>query len=138
MLIWTEEFATGSPTIDAQHRQLINHVNELDRLLNKTNPSREDIEFIVQFLDFLEDYMDSHFSYEEQCMENYRCPVHGKNKQAHESFKEMFRRYKTDSNREGFQMKLLMELNTTMRSWIQDHILRIDTQLKPCLKPAKS
>lgn len=135
MLIWTEEYATGSPTIDEQHRQLILRVNELGALLTKTNQSRKDVEFIVQFLDFLEDYLDSHFSYEEQCMENYRCPVHGKNKQAHERFKEMYCRCKDSLNHEGFRVKLLAELHESMSAWIMDHILRIDTLLKPCLKP---
>ena len=134
MLIWTEEYSTGSPTIDGQHRQLINHVNELGRLLNKTNPSRSDIEFIIQFLEFLEDYLETHFSYEEQCMENFRCPVHGKNRQAHERFKQMYQRYKENAKHGGFRMKLLTDLHDSMSSWITDHILRVDTQLKPCFK----
>lgn len=134
MLIWSEQFATGSPTIDEQHRQLIKHVNRFDAMLNKTNPTRSDIEFIIQFLDFLDDYMESHFSYEEQCMENFHCPMHQKNQQAHENFKQMFRRYKEDTAREGFRMAPLVYLSETMRVWIQDHILRIDTGLKPCLK----
>jgi len=137
MLIWSEQFATGSPTIDEQHRQLISHVNLLDGLLHKTNPSRTDIEVIIQFLDFLDGYLESHFSYEEQCMENYRCPAHRQNQQAHEQFKQMFRRYKENSVREGFRLELLNELNQTMHAWIQDHILRVDIALKPCLKAAR-
>lgn len=137
MLIWTEEYSTGAPTIDRQHRQLINHVNELGRLLNKTNHSRSDIEFIIQFLEFLEDYLDTHFSYEEQCMENYRCPVHGKNKLAHERFKQMYHGYKQNAKHEGFRMKLLTDLHESMSSWITDHILRVDTQLRPCMKTGR-
>lgn len=137
MLIWSEEFATGSPTIDEQHRQLIKHVNQFDTMLNKTNPTRSDIEFIIQFLDFLDGYMDSHFSYEEQCMENFRCPAHHKNIQAHENFRQVFRRYKDDTAREGFRLGPLAHLSETMRIWIQDHILRIDTELKPCLKVSR-
>jgi len=96
-----------------------------------------DIEVIIQFLDFLDGYLESHFSYEEQCMENYRCPAHRQNRQAHEQFKQMFRRYKENSVREGFRIELLQDLNKTMHAWIQDHILRVDTTLKPCLKAAR-
>jgi hemerythrin len=137
ILTWSEEYATGSPTIDGQHRQLINHVNELGALLNKTNHSRSDIEFIVQFLEFLEDYLDTHFSYEEQCMENYHCPVHGKNKLAHERFRTLFGQYKEHVNREGFRLKLLGDLHESMSSWIADHILRVDTQLKSCFQNSR-
>ena len=133
MLLWTEQFATGSPTIDEQHRQLIRHVNQFEALLVQTNPTTKDITFIIQFLDFLEGYVDSHFSYEEKCMESYRCPAHKKNLQAHENFKQMFQRLKLHSQKEGFRLEMLVELNQSINVWIQDHILRVDTELKMCV-----
>lgn len=138
MLLWTEQFATGSPTIDEQHRQLIQYLNEFEGLLTQTNPTPKEINFIIQFLQFIEDYVSSHFSYEEKCMESYRCPSHQKNLQAHEHFKEVFQRYKVHSHKEGFRHDLLVELNQIMQSWVQDHILRVDTQLKPCLQQSGS
>lgn len=134
MLLWTEQFATGSPTIDEQHRQLILYINQFEGLLTQTNPTPQQIAFIIQFLQFLEDYGGTHFAYEEKCMESYRCPSHQKNLQAHAHFKDVFLRYKEHSQKEGFRQDLLMELNQIMQSWVQDHILRVDTQLKPCLQ----
>jgi hemerythrin len=133
MLLWDEKFATGSPVIDEQHRQLIRHLNQFEGLLVQTNPTGRDIAFIIQFLAFLEDYVDSHFSYEEKCMESYRCPAHQKNQQAHQNFKQLFQRLKANTQKEGFRLEMLFELNQTINVWIQDHILRVDTQLKPCL-----
>ena len=134
MLLWDEKFATGSPTIDEQHRQLIRHLNQFESLLVQTNPTGKDVAFIIKFLDFLEDYVDSHFSYEEKCMESYRCPAHQKNQQAHQNFRQMFQRFKKTIHKEGFRTEMLVELNQTINVWIQDHILRVDTQLKPCLE----
>ncbi len=137
MLLWTEQFATGSPTIDEQHRQLIRHINQLEGLLVQTNPTSKDVAFLIQFLDFLENYVDSHFSYEEKCMESYRCPAHAKNQQAHENFKQLFRRFKSHTQKEGFRLEMLVELNQTINAWVQDHILRVDVQLRPCFpRPA--
>ena len=136
MLLWEEKFATGSPVIDEQHRQLIRHLNRLEGMLVQSNPTPKDVAFIIQFLAFLEDYINSHFSYEESCMESHRCPAHAKNRQAHENFKQMFQRLKAHSRKEGFRREMLMELNQTINVWVQDHILRIDTQLTPCLTPA--
>jgi hemerythrin len=131
MLIWTEKFATGFPEIDEQHRRLIRHVNQLEAMLLKTNPTVEDVQFIGIFLDFLEDYIHSHFSFEEKCMACHRCSAHEKNLAAHENFRQMFQRFKAKASKEGFRMELLIDLNQTINVWIQDHILRIDTQLKP-------
>jgi hemerythrin len=38
MLIWNETFATGSETIDGQHKMLILHINQLEQRLNNTRP----------------------------------------------------------------------------------------------------
>jgi len=133
MLIWTEKFSTGSPVIDEQHRQLIHHLNQFEGLLLETNPTAENIATIIRFLEFVEDYADSHFRYEEQCMESYRCPVHIKNLQAHQHFKDLFTRFKARVQKEGFRVEMLAELSQTLKTWIQDHILRVDMELKPCL-----
>jgi len=133
MLLWSEQFSTGSAAIDDQHRHLIQHLNHFEGLLVQTNPTTEDIASIVQFLGFLEDYIDSHFSYEEQCMEQHRCPAHQKNRLAHEHFKELFHLFKNRAQKEGFRIAMLVDLNQTINAWVQDHILRVDTQLKPCV-----
>ena len=133
MLIWSEQYSTGSPTIDGQHRQLFEHLNQLEGLLIRTNPNTEDIAIITQLLDFLENYIATHFSYEEGCMESYRCPAHQKNKETHEHFKQMFQRFKTRTQKEGFRFLMLVELNQTINAWVEDHIMRVDTQLKPCI-----
>jgi len=133
MLLWTEQFATGSPSIDEQHRQLIRHLNHFEGLLVETNPTPENLSDIARFLEFLEGYVDAHFSFEEQCMESHRCPAHQKNLQAHQNFKKLFHTFKLRAQKEGFRLTMLVELNQTINAWIQDHILRVDTELKPCL-----
>jgi len=133
MLLWDDKFATGSPTIDEQHRQLIRHLNQFEGLLVQTNPTVQEIAFIIQFLEFLENYVADHFSFEEKCMESYRCPAHAKNVEAHAHFKQLFQRFKTHTQKDGFRLAMLVELNQTINAWVQDHILRVDTQLKPCI-----
>ncbi len=137
MLLWTEQFATGSPEIDEQHRSLIRHLNQFESLLVHSNPTPAQLAIIMKFLDFLEHYIESHFSYEEKCMASHNCPVHEKNCQAHENFKQIFQRFKLRSQKEGFRTPMLVEMNTTINVWIQDHILRVDTELKPCLARAR-
>lgn len=135
MLIWNEQFATGLETIDKQHRRLIDHINRLEELLNVSQPTREEIEFAHSLIRFLESYADTHFKFEENCMVRYRCPAHARNKLAHAQFLEFFGRFKEEFKTKGFQVAAFRELHQTISSWITGHILRIDTQLKPCVKP---
>lgn len=132
MLQWTDKFETGHSFIDAQHRMLISYVNRLEVLSQNPNPSREDVELVFRFLEFLETYILTHFKDEEDCMFRFRCPAHQENKQAHSEFLDFFRHMKRRLETEGCRPELVKELYEACVAWIRRHILRIDTQLKRC------
>jgi len=135
MIVWNEQFKTGSDTIDREHQLLIHNINYLECLLTETNPTKETCDFLLHLIDFFESYIVEHFRFEEDCMEKHRCPVHAANKSAHEMFMAFFKQFKEDIRHKGFRPDVIRTLHRTMNQWIQEHILRVDTQLKPCLKP---
>jgi len=134
MLQWTEQFATGVGHIDHQHQALIDNINRLELLLANSSPSQEEYQFMLQLVDFLEFYAKSHFKVEEQCMESYQCPVHEKNKLAHDHFLTFFNEFKQQCRTNGLRREFIENLHATVSGWIMEHILRVDTQLKPCIK----
>jgi len=134
MVLWNEKFATGSRVLDQHHRTLIDNINHLEEMLTITNPTREDCEFMMNLVDFLEKYADMHFNLEEECMARFRCPAHAKNKKAHDGFLKFFRDFKEHNKAEGFRAKILVDLHETISRWIEEHILQVDTRLKPCIK----
>ena len=94
MLNWNENFATGHALIDTQHRMLIAYVNRLEGLAENTRPSPEEVVLFLRFIEFLEDYLVTHFREEEQCMYRFRCPAHYDNKRAHSEFLDFFQGFK--------------------------------------------
>jgi hemerythrin len=132
MLIWSEQFATGIPLIDSQHRMLIERINQLARLLADSAASVAGSDEIV---DFLGSFMATHFSYEEGCMAKLRCPAYDRNKQAHAAFTNVYTRFRTRYLNEGPQPELLQELHAASAAWIKNHILRIDLKLRGCGTP---
>lgn len=137
MIEWTEQFRTGSDALDQQHQMLIHNINHLECLLSETNPNREAYDFLIHLINYLESYTEKHFQFEEECMERYRCPIHEKNKQAHKAFMLYFQQFKEDVRRKGIRPEALRALHQTMSRWIEEHILRVDTQIRPCLKAAE-
>ena len=133
MIVWTKQFETGIEKLDQQHRVLIDSINLLDEQLQNTNPTIEEANCIVRLVDYLEGYANIHFNGEEKCMEAYRCPVHALNQQEHERFRGFIRDYKRLFEHQGFKVELLRNLHEVIRTWITEHILKIDTQLKPCI-----
>lgn len=105
-------------------------------MLTDTNPTREECEFLIRLVNFLETCAEKHSQFEEECMESHRCAAHVKNKQAHEVFMMFFQRFKERTLTEGFRPEVLRSMHQTMSLWIQEHILQIDTQLRPCFAAA--
>ncbi len=135
MLVWNEQYETGHSLMDAQHRMLIGYFNRLEELSQIKHPTPEDVEQFNRFLDFLEDYIVMHFRDEEQCMHRHLCPAHVENRLAHQAFWELFMRMKKKLDAEGFKEEVVQELHRFCKNWIQQHILHIDVQIKPCLEP---
>lgn len=129
MLQWSEQFATGSPLVDTQHRMLIDKINHLEQLLNGPPPSKATCD---ELLNFLGSYVTTHFKFEEGCMERAKCPAHEKNKQAHAAFLGVFGKFKERYLAEGPKPELLKSLQTAAADWIKGHILSVDIQLKAC------
>ena len=136
MIEWSEQFKTGSDAIDQQHQMLIHAINRLEGLLAETNPSVENYDFLIGLVGYLDSYAQSHFRFEEECMERHRCPAHAANREAHKQFVVFVQRLKEETRRKGIRTETLRGVHHTMSRWIEEHILRLDTQLRPCLKPA--
>jgi len=138
MILWTEKFATGSPILDQQHRVLIDTINDLGGHLTNPNFKLEELALLINQVDYIADYADMHFKGEEQCMERFHCPAHAQNQQAHAQFCDVIHEYKSGFEKHGFKLELLKALHEYMERWIQDHILQIDTQLRPCMEASSS
>ena len=134
MILWNEQFKTGSDAIDQQHLVLIDAINHLEWLLGDTNPSRQSLDFLVQLINYLGSYAETHFQFEEDCMERHRCPAHAANQSAHKTFITFVQEFKEDIRHKGIRPEALRQLHQTMSQWIEQHILRVDTQLRACLK----
>lgn len=112
---------------------LISYINRLEDFAGNATPSQEDMELFRRVIEFLENYILSHFKEEEECMFRFRCPAHKENKQAHSEFLDYFRAFRLRLGAEGYRSELVQELHDSCGLWIKRHILRIDVQLKPCL-----
>jgi hemerythrin len=133
MLQWTEKFETGHPQIDFQHKMLMNYINKLDGISHTTNPTRQEVEFIINLVDFVEKYTTEHFKHEESCMKRHHCVAYTENKFAHQAFSRYFVEFKRRLANEGCRPEVLRDLHETCTAWIRSHILTIDVKLKDCL-----
>jgi hemerythrin len=129
---WREEFATGVPEIDAQHRRLFDMVNDLEvRLHRGDSPAK-----MTDLLDGLARYASEHFAFEEDCMHRCACPKAAVNKLAHLRFVRVVDGALRQSKCEAPARGLFESLHKEVAEWLVDHICKIDTSLRSCARPA--
>lgn len=130
-LAWEEKYCTGVEAIDDQHKKLFEQVNRLGKMLDDGVESGPEVD---RFLDFLGTYVTSHFSFEEICMRNNKCPVLAENKAAHKGFLEFFGKFSAKYEKDGSSRAILEKLHKSSSKWLVDHICKIDVELRHCVQ----
>jgi hemerythrin len=130
MIIWDDSMSMGVSIIDAQHKMLFQKFNEFSEAISGTTPR----EAAGEILDFLQFYATWHFKQEENCMNEYKCPVAAENKQAHAEFVSTFSQFYTQWQTDIMTPKLVSETYMELEKWLVQHVARVDTQLRPCVK----
>ena len=120
--------ATGFPTIDEQHQELIQRINALHQAC-KEGTARDEL---MGQLDFLGSYVKTHFAHEESVMQEHRCPVAGQNRVAHEKFLKDYEGVVAMVQANGASSKVAIELKRMLGDWLSSHICRMDTNLRSC------
>jgi hemerythrin len=134
MLEWKSDYKTGVPALDAQHKALFDYINQLGKLLEKNEVQRPEADKV---LTFLENYARLHFNDEENCMARFHCPAYAKNKEDHALFLNMFEFYKGQGEAIYTSKGMLGRLHESMVWWINQHILKVDIQLKDSVERSK-
>ncbi len=126
---WSDDYATGVQRIDEDHKMIFRMAEDFRAALDM---GRGGAVYTV-LLDALTMYCRGHFGFEERCMEEYRCPVAGKNKEAHGKFVEKLSEFQERYATSGYDHTDARRLVDTVDQWLDDHICRIDVHLKRCV-----
>ena len=122
---WTQKLAVGVEAIDAQHRELFQHVNRLVSALEACKGEAE----VAGLVQFLGDYVVRHFSDEERLMTRAGYPDAPAHKKLHEAFVAEFVKLKADLTKHGASPALATQLNHKVGGWLIDHVGRTDRAL---------
>jgi hemerythrin len=127
LLEWTEKMSVGIDTIDADHKKLLDLVNELHAVVRK----KESPANIGRVLRDLISYTDYHFQAEEQLLRLLRFPDLDHHKSVHDSLRkrvtELEERYRDCPEKAGVKMFDFLS------DWLMRHILGEDMKYKPLL-----
>lgn len=122
---WDESLAVGIDVIDAQHRRIVDYINEL-----YVAKQTQDQETIAHVLAGLLDYTRTHFVFEEAVMEQSGYPLTNAHKKVHDAFVRTIGQYvQQHASGKDVTAKLLSELQI----WLTNHIRKDDQDYAPCV-----
>lgn len=127
---WTESMSTGVPLVDNEHKELFRQVDRLNKAMLEGKGRDE----IGKILEFVGDYVVTHFAHEEKIMADSRCPAAEANKAAHNKFIGKLMDVRTRFAKAGTSSSLAIEIHDELKKWLIEHIHQIDTKLLDCVK----
>jgi hemerythrin len=129
-IVWRESLAIGVPEIDRQHKELL---SRFDSLL-KACEAGKGMEALQKLLGFLDDYVVSHFSDEEDIQRNRRYPGYAAHKREHDGFIARLKTLKDEINTDGVALHHVTETNNMLLKWLINHIAKVDGDLGAYLR----
>lgn len=127
---WSTSLATGVDLIDQQHQELIRRINQLLEACTQGKGK----EAVGETLNFLEDYVKTHFSAEEKLQRDHHYPEYPAHKQLHDEFIQDVSRLKQEFANEGATLRLVAVINRRVVDWLTQHIMKVDKALAAFVK----
>ena len=132
MFAWKDAFSSKIQEFDNQHKRLFELGNHLFFLV-KNEAHEDNYDEIMKSLQDLKEYTVYHFKAEEKLMEQYHYPKLISHKIEHETFirdlQELLKK-DVDAN----QVKVSLDIIQFVANWIENHILKSDSQYGEFLK----
>jgi len=120
LMIWRDQFSTHIPSIDRQHKVIINHINKVDIAARKSNAHLE----LSHVLSGLISYTKIHFAYEEMLFRTFKYADHDDHVVSHTRLLEKVIWYKNQSDNK--EQDIAKELLEFLIYWLRHHILEED------------
>lgn len=130
---WQKDLETGIEIIDDQHRELFSRFNKLLEAC-KEGKGRDEM---MKVLLFLNDYIRSHFSAEEELQTKFNYPGYPTHRAQHNSFIHTVEQLERQFKDEGATIALVIQTNQTMVNWLIQHIGKMDREFAEFVRPRK-
>lgn len=123
---WTPSFSVGNPVLDADHRKLIDILNQIYDAWITHSSTLE----LGRLFDELMDYTDHHFSREESKLAARDYEDLDRHHAAHERLRELVHAFRS-RHLAGLKADALTEdMAKFLKSWLMDHILEEDLKYR--------
>lgn len=133
---WREQMSVDQGIIDADHRHLIDIVNQFELIAEDGLTTEE----ALQVLYSLQFYASTHFVREEQLQRLAEFPFSDAHAREHAELKAKLNAIidETRSHQNTVEVAVAKRISELLRHWLLDHILDSDLRMKVCVAEIKT
>ncbi len=128
LIAWRQEFETGIPDVDHEHRELVELINRLHEALVAGATKEE----VARFLGEVFAKISAHFALEETIMRKHRYDEYAEHKADHEKLLDDLRDI-MDAHAADAYFDYREALSSAVRDWFIDHFKTKDARLHKTL-----
>jgi hemerythrin len=122
---WTQDLSVGVDLIDEQHKELIRRMNALFESMDANRAKAE----VLKVLEFLEKYVVTHFTDEENLQKRVQYPKYTVHRQMHQDFIKTIKEQKKEIENGGFTVMTKSLMGATLVTWLVSHISKEDKDI---------
>ena len=126
---WNKKWETGIKSIDEQHKHFVGIVNRAYSF----NENGETKKVLSRILNDLTEFARIHFSTEEGYFEDTSYPEMEEHKEKHMQLLEKVLEFEKRFDKDKDVSELVKEFLVFLRSWLDDHLFKVDHKYVPWL-----
>jgi hemerythrin len=130
LLVWREELSVHDTIIDQEHQMIIEKFNHLYTLMKNGKGHK----YYPQLIEFLNQYIETHFSNEEALQASIQYPLYEEHKVLHKAFTDQIRSIVEIHDPEHVSNQALISINLFLKNWLLHHILTEDMKISHFIK----
>lgn len=128
-MIWKEEYKVGVPLIDEQHEELFSRVNVFVETIRSDREWDEKLNQVNDTLEFMKDYVITHFQDEEAYQKEIGYPEAEQHKKIHQDMRSYIEMIKGQNEINGCKEIVMQQFAGRIVTWLVNHVVREDQKI---------
>lgn len=133
-MIWKDKYMLGVPLIDEQHQELFRRVTDFVETVRKPIPWEQKTGQVSQTLDFMKQYVITHFRDEEQLQRELGYPEQAEHQKIHQSMVAYVAGVAKEFEEKGYQEQLMQQFAGKLLAWLINHVASEDQKIADYVK----
>ncbi|MDD3269555.1 MAG: hemerythrin family protein [Syntrophomonadaceae bacterium] len=128
-MIWKDRYKLGVTLIDEQHQELFTRVSDFVEVLRSSVPWEQRVEKVNETLNFMKDYVVTHFHDEEKYQKQIGYPEFAAHKKIHNDMVKYVAEVASQYERDGYNEQLMQQFAGKLLAWLINHVASEDQKV---------